>query len=379
MARITVCMPAYNRADTIARSIESVRAQHFQDWELVVVDDGSTDETRDVVGAIPDSRVRLVRQENQGLPGARTTGLAAARTELIAFLDSDDLMTPHHLALAVAFFDAHAGDHVFSSEVWDHFGSGLVVKHFRPEVGEWYPRTARRIGSPAFAEPPKDGDPYLRVYERREEVGDWGREIVARSGHSEVHHYRGDIARHWRWGWLFSVQPTVITRVARDAVGAFDARYRFGADFHWCARLCARFPVSFFSLPGTLWQEHAEGGRKIREDHLSSGRNTVRLYEEFVRIHEELFPPGDPPDPELAALIGYQHFLVATIAAEQRQREKALEHVRRALGRYPAWEARGLAWLLEAIPSDRLSGDLYRALTRSWARLSRALRLGPRG
>ncbi len=98
-------MPAFNRADTIMRAIRSVQAQTFTDWELIVVDDGSTDNTAARIEGC-DPRLKLIRQENQGTAGARNTGLRASSGAYIAFLDSDDEWLPHHLELSVSFLEA---------------------------------------------------------------------------------------------------------------------------------------------------------------------------------------------------------------------------------------------------------------------------------
>ena len=97
---VTVVVPAYNRAATIERCIESIRAQTYPHWEAVVVDDGSTDNTREAtrVVAARDPRVRLVEhRQRRGAQAARNTGIREARGEWIAFLDSDDEFLPHSL------------------------------------------------------------------------------------------------------------------------------------------------------------------------------------------------------------------------------------------------------------------------------------------
>jgi glycosyltransferase involved in cell wall biosynthesis len=95
---VSVVIPAFNRAASIRRAIDSVQAQHFVDFELIVVDDASTDETRDIVLALNEPRLRLVaRPANGGASAARNSGIRAARADLIAFLDSDDAWTPHKL------------------------------------------------------------------------------------------------------------------------------------------------------------------------------------------------------------------------------------------------------------------------------------------
>lgn len=107
---VTILLPTFNRAAFLPAAFESIRAQAFTDWELVVVDDGSTDNTRELVeqfrGAVPQP-VRYVYQQNQGVCGARVTGIEAAGGEFVAFFDSDDLWLPHHLADCVAALRAH--------------------------------------------------------------------------------------------------------------------------------------------------------------------------------------------------------------------------------------------------------------------------------
>jgi len=89
---VTVIIPTYKRAALVPKAIESVRRQTYGNLEIVVVDDGSPDNTAEVVQAIPDSRIRYFRHaRNKGLPAAaRNTGIKAAKGELIAFLDDDD-------------------------------------------------------------------------------------------------------------------------------------------------------------------------------------------------------------------------------------------------------------------------------------------------
>src|SRR6185436_11291429 len=87
-ARVSVIVPVFNGAETIGAAIESVRDQTFADRELVVVDDGSTDDSADIVTALArECRLRLVRQENAGLAAARNRGIAESSAELVAFLD----------------------------------------------------------------------------------------------------------------------------------------------------------------------------------------------------------------------------------------------------------------------------------------------------
>lgn len=106
--KVTVVIPVYNREKYVGDAIASILAQTFTDFELLVIDDGSTDGSQEVVRSYCDPRVRLVCNEiNQGIPKTRNTGIRLARGEYLAFLDSDDRACPKRLMKQVAFLDGH--------------------------------------------------------------------------------------------------------------------------------------------------------------------------------------------------------------------------------------------------------------------------------
>lgn len=101
---VSVIMPVYNRAHLVGDAVRSILAQRFGNFELVAVDDGSTDRSVEVLEAFGDPRIRVVRHaHNLGIPDARNTGLEAARGDLIAWLDSDDVARPDRLGVQVDF------------------------------------------------------------------------------------------------------------------------------------------------------------------------------------------------------------------------------------------------------------------------------------
>jgi len=112
--KVTVIIPAHNRSRVLPRAIASVRAQTFADWELIVVDDASTDDTFAVAQRIAaeDGRIRVMRHErNQGVGPARNTAVAVAAGEWLAFLDSDDEWAPEKLAKQLARAEAWRAQH----------------------------------------------------------------------------------------------------------------------------------------------------------------------------------------------------------------------------------------------------------------------------
>lgn len=102
MPTVSVVLPTYNRSASLRRAVESVLVQTYEDFELVVVDDASTDDTDGVVHGLDDDRIRYRRHdENWGCPAARNTGIEAADGELVAFLDSDDRLHEEFLEVSV--------------------------------------------------------------------------------------------------------------------------------------------------------------------------------------------------------------------------------------------------------------------------------------
>lgn len=107
MPKVSVIIPAFNQARFLREAVDSVLGQTLRDFEIIVVDDGSTDNTPEVAQSFTDRRVRYVCQENRGLAGARNTGIAMSSGEFIAFLDSDDTYSPHKLELQTDSLSEH--------------------------------------------------------------------------------------------------------------------------------------------------------------------------------------------------------------------------------------------------------------------------------
>lgn len=94
----SIVLPTYNRAGILGEAIDSVLKQDFDDWELLVIDDGSTDNTKEVVAAFTDPRVKYIYQENAERSAARNNGITQANGQYICFIDSDDWYTKDHLS-----------------------------------------------------------------------------------------------------------------------------------------------------------------------------------------------------------------------------------------------------------------------------------------
>jgi glycosyltransferase involved in cell wall biosynthesis len=140
MPRVSITIPTYNCAHFIERAIRSILAQSYTDYEIVIVDDGSTDNTRVVLAPFGD-RIRYIYQANGGLSAARNTALAHAGGELIAYLDADDLWYPDRLERQVAFLDANPGCGFVHSDVTvidEH--DRIIHQRFNAETGRPVPQ-----------------------------------------------------------------------------------------------------------------------------------------------------------------------------------------------------------------------------------------------
>ncbi len=144
MVETSVIIPTYNRLSFLREAVESVLAQSYQFFELIIVDDGSADATADFVGKLAGN-VKYLFQSNQGPSAARNCGIEAAKGRFITFLDSDDLWHPNKLGIQVEFMNAHQEAMVcYTDEIWIRRGvrvnprqkhrkhSGWIFEHCLP-------------------------------------------------------------------------------------------------------------------------------------------------------------------------------------------------------------------------------------------------------
>jgi hypothetical protein len=106
MTLVSIIIPAFNQGHYLGEAIRSVLSQTYQDFEALVIDDGSTDNTAEIARSFSDPRIQYIYQDNRGLSGARNTGIRHARGQYLTYLDSDDQFLPEKLELLIAEFDA---------------------------------------------------------------------------------------------------------------------------------------------------------------------------------------------------------------------------------------------------------------------------------
>lgn len=150
---VSVIIPVYNRREMLLQAVDAVLAQSFTDFELIVVDDGSTDDTPAALAPFSDV-ITLLTQENRGVSAARNVGVSRSKGEFIAFLDSDDLWLPDKLKRQVAFFKARPEALACQTEeVWIKSGRRVNPgkKHRKPSGMIFMPSLELCLVSPSAA------------------------------------------------------------------------------------------------------------------------------------------------------------------------------------------------------------------------------------
>lgn len=191
---VSILMPLYNSEAFVGQAVESALAQTYTDWELLIVDDGSTDGSRAVIDRFSDSRIRVFHQVNGGEAAARNTALDHARGEIISFLDADDLYLPDHLELTVGHLISHP----------DHDGVYTDGDHCTTDGRRLQSLSSRRRG-------PFEGDIFEPLV-RAQDVFGPPVCVVIRREPVETHHLRLDPEIRLGTDWDFFVRLSQYVR-----------------------------------------------------------------------------------------------------------------------------------------------------------------------
>jgi len=283
MPRVSVVITSYNRAKFLPECLESVLSQTFRDFEVLVIDDGSTDNTPDLMRSYGPP-VRYIRQMNQGLPAARNRGIELACGEYIAFLDSDDAFMPYALQMGVEIFDKYPG-------VGLSYGQMYVINHKGNLMGL---RTPYR---------PKGS--------------------FVRSGKEEI---KGLIMGNYITG-----SATMVRSRCFEAVGLFDNTFRQGSeDFEMWIRLAKKHDVAYIDKPLAKYRIHAQSMSARRDPEEVQWTHTLIL--ESVFNDTEL---GETYRPLRAKAYYHLYSRLAEIAISKGDKKKSRSYITKALGIYP--------------------------------------------
>lgn len=290
---VSVVIATYNRADFLGETIESVLNQRFRDFELIVIDDGSTDNTRALLEPY-SARLQYFYQENRGPSAARNLGVKHAKAPWIAFQDSDDLSLPNHL-----------------DSLYRH------VEKF-PERGM------------VFA----NGNYLDGLQHNRETIIPTAKSRkLAAQGAQLVDLFDKSIVR---------LQAALISKSCYDAIGGHDERLRISMDLDLAFRLFARCPVAYLDEVVFSYRRHVGN---------ISGNQELRLLEN-IRVMEKLlaeFPQAEAMlgKRRVAARLAYRYYRLAKGRWKKGERDKCREALREAIRLrpfYPKYRVYQFKW-----------------------------------
>lgn len=235
---VSVIIPTFNRGHVLGEALQSVLAQVHREFEVIVVDDGSSDDTRELVDRIAraDHRVRYHHQQNAGAASARNTGLQLATARYLAFLDSDDAWNSWHLGLQLACLDRlpDAGLIWTDIDAVDEDGRIVSRAHLAKLLPAYKYFSRDELFSGSF--PLTD----LRV-----ELPDEYRDRKV---------YFGDIFSAMVMGNLVLASSVVMRRELVDRVGRFDEQLVTGEDYEFFQRATRASPVAYADIPSVRYR-----------------------------------------------------------------------------------------------------------------------------
>ncbi len=223
---VSVVIPTYNRADLLPKAIESVLQQTYTNIEIIVVDDGSTDGTMDVLRPYAGS-IRTIHANHTGTSNARNLGMKASRGDYICFLDSDDSYYPHKIEIQVEVIEANPQIAMISTEVSGVFPDGKIEEYHLRNYHPTY-----KIHNLA----------YDTIYSEKKNIN-------IRCVQKVVPFYCGRIFEFVLMGTLVMSNTVMFKRQILDVVGYQDERFKYGQDYNFVVRICKEFKVGFIEIP----------------------------------------------------------------------------------------------------------------------------------
>ncbi len=225
--KVSAIILTYNRAHMVTEAIDSVLTQSFKDFELIIVDNCSSDNTESVVKSYNDKRIRYFKHQNNGLIGVnRNYGIKKSRGEYIAFLDDDDLWLPEKLEKQVELLDSNKELGLVYSDTYLIDSNGNLRRHA-------YFYRIKPFGGNAF-------NKLLR-------------------------------------GNFIPMLTVVIRREMLDKVGEFNSGYKICLDYDLWLRIAESYPIDFIEQPLAKYMVHSESGFQ---------KNTILRYQEVIQIIE---------------------------------------------------------------------------------------------
>lgn len=260
---VSVIIPSYNSAHCIQRAIQSVLNQTYRNFEIIVVDDGSTDTTRELVTAYADSRIRYIFQRNGGVSAARNRGIHEASGELVAFLDADDVWFNDKLAVQIECMkQIPQASLVFSDFSASNYKKTTIVSYSYQAFN--------------FFNEYKYG--LSNIFLNRETVRSYGGDV-------EVHW--GDVFEYLVFGNFILPSTVLMKKDVITVVGLFNEKYRVAEETEFFLKVAKNHVLAYVNKPLTLYC-------LPDSTHLSGKNNTEQLIRNNIEILSNHLSQSNP-------------------------------------------------------------------------------------
>lgn len=297
---ISVTIPLYNKEQSIASTLQTVLKQTYQDFEIVIVNDGSTDHSVEEVAKVLDPRIRLIHQSNAGVSAARNRGIKEARGEFVAFLDADDVWKPDYLKTQYELTQKYPECCVFASDY-----------EFKDTYGKVTSTIIRKL-------PFKSVDGILSNYFE-----------VASCSHPPL--------------WTSAV---MVKKSAIQSIGSFPIGIKSGEDLLTWARLACKYSIAYTKISQAIYnlgegynKKNLPPRRQDKGDPV--GKSLVELYKKY------------PKTRGMKAYISHWHKMRASIAIRYNERKETIYEVLQSL-RYNIRNTKVMPFLILALLPQKL-------------------------
>jgi len=236
MPKVSVIIPTYNRSQFVCETVESVLSQTYKDFEIIVIDDGSTDGTKDVLAHYSD-QIKYIYQQNQGVGAARNKGITEARGEYLAFIDDDDLWLPEKLEKQVEYMDNHPDVAFVSTGTY-------VIDVDGNDVAKWQKYESSRQTFESLVED----------------------------------------------NFIFNL-TVLLRKNCFENVGGFDTRLAISQDYDLWLRLAKRYKFAYLDFYSAKYREHAQGISKNTDLRLKNRFaifNKKELFGDLTRVQKRI-------------------------------------------------------------------------------------------
>lgn len=246
--KVSVIIPTYNRCHYLPEAIESVLAQSTKDYELIVVDDASTDNTKDAIKPYLKHLIYIRKTSNEGFAEARNTGILHSRGEYIAYLDDDDVYFPFKLELQAAVLDHQPEVGMVFSEFSAFSNEGYYDEYHIKE----YHESAYQRGNINYKKLYYDKDA-LRDLSYSQNLADIMPEYYARANV-----YTGNIHEACLYNTIVFTNSMMFRKELAKKTGLQDGRFGYFSDLEFALRLCSVADVAFIDIPTYKLRYHPD-------------------------------------------------------------------------------------------------------------------------